>query len=693
VTKLVAATVVVLVFPAAALAAEPTIVSREVPLKGQRLLAAAAPERFNLVGLHWRGPGSVEFRTRSVPGRWSGWRAAAPEDEDRPDRRGEEHGAERSWKVGNPYWTGAADTIQYRLHGRVRRLRAHFVWSPVERVPLRAVSRADSPAILSRFVWQANEGIRRAGPRYATAVRFALVHHTAGSNSYGRAQSAAIVRAIQLYHVKGNGWDDVGYNFLVDRYGQVFEGRFGGIERPVIGAHAEGFNRGSTGVAVLGSYGSAGLTAAARRALVNLLAWRLDVAHLDPITTLSWPSGGNPRFPSGIPVFLRTISGHRDTGFTSCPGGRLYSQLNGIARSVGGTGLPKLYAPATRGTLGGRVRFTGRLSQPLPWTVSVTDVFGVRLASGTGTSAAVDWTWDASFVPRGRYAWTIEAGPDVRPARGTLGGNFVPLPLLGEVIVVPKTVSPNADSVDDSATLRYTLGSPAAVTTTVVDPAGQVLATLGSERKEPGRHSLRFSAETMPDGRYRIVLAVAADDGRQATASADVVVSRVLRAFTAAPALFSPNGDGRLEQVRFSFELAVVAQVRLRVVRLGQIAFSHSGQLSAGRHEVVWQPEERLSNGRYTAELTVVDAVAGVTQRVPITVDTTAPTLRLLSLARLSFWVSEPATVTLVVNGQRLTHAARRAGRFRVPFEGSPRRVQAVAQDAAGNTGIRVSAP
>ena len=72
---------------------------------------------------------------------------------------------------------------------------------------------------------------------------FAVVHHTAGSNSYTAAQSAAIVRAIELYHVKGNGWNDIGYNFLVDKYGQVFEGRIGGIERNVVGAHAEGFNR------------------------------------------------------------------------------------------------------------------------------------------------------------------------------------------------------------------------------------------------------------------------------------------------------------------------------------------------------------------------------------------------------------------------------------------------------------------
>ena len=74
------------------------------------------------------------------------------------------------------------------------------------------------------------------------------------------------MRGIEVYHVKGNGWNDIGYNFLVDRYGQVFEGRYGGIDRNVVGAHAEGFNTGSAGVALIGNYQSATPTAAQRRA-------------------------------------------------------------------------------------------------------------------------------------------------------------------------------------------------------------------------------------------------------------------------------------------------------------------------------------------------------------------------------------------------------------------------------------------
>ena len=191
-------------------------------------------------------------------------------------------------------------------------------------------------------------------------MRFAVVHHTAGSNSYTRAQSASIVRGIERYHVLANGWDDIGYNFLVDKYGQIFEGRWGGVDRNVVGAHAQGFNNGSLGRRAdrhvrLGTR----ITPAARAALVKIIAWRLDVAHVDPLSTFSWRSTGNPKYPAGRMITLRTISGHRDTGFTTCPGSQLYGELPRIARAVAQTGLPKLYFPKVTGAPGGMVRFTG----------------------------------------------------------------------------------------------------------------------------------------------------------------------------------------------------------------------------------------------------------------------------------------------------------------------------------------------
>ena len=141
------------------------------------------------------------------------------------------------------------------------------------------------------------------------------------------------MRGIQAYHVNSNGWDDIGYNFLVDPFGQVFEGRRGGITKNVVGAHAQGFNTGSVGVSLLGTYTSAGISKEARAALTGLLAWRLDVAHVDPTSKVTWISGGNAKHPYGRAVSLRAVSGHRDTGPTSCPGEALYATLGASPRT------------------------------------------------------------------------------------------------------------------------------------------------------------------------------------------------------------------------------------------------------------------------------------------------------------------------------------------------------------------------
>jgi hypothetical protein len=669
--------------------AEPaSIVSRDVPLRAEGGRSLATADRFNLVGLHWQGPGSVEFRTRSLSGRWSAWRPAAPEDEDRPDAAARE-GSRPGWRLGNPYWTGLSDRLEVRTRGAVRRVRAHYVWSPLEggAAPARSLAVAEEPPIVPRLSWGANELIKRGTPSYAASVRFAVVHHTAGTNSYTAAQSAAIVRGIQVYHVRGNGWNDIGYNFLVDKFGQIFEGRFGGIEANVVGAHAQGFNTGSTGVAVLGTYGGAGITAAARAALVELLAWRLDVAHVDPLRTLTALSGGNPRFPSGVPVFLRGISGHRDTGFTDCPGARLYAALDSLARDVGRTGLPKIYEPVVQGALGGPVRFTARLSAVLPWTLTVLDGSGKPVASGTGTGAAVDWTWDATAAAPGAYTYALDAA-GARAAAGSLGQRNATLTLT-QAKAQPATVTPNGDGRDDSTVISYRLGAPATVTATLADSSGRALSTLFSEPRSAGPQSFVFTGEGIADGNYRIVLAAVGATGRQVSARISVLVSRTLSAFAASRKVFSPNADGRADRIDFGFALAAPAQVRLRVLRAGKwVATPFDGPLAPGPQKLTWDGAKRVGkalNGDYEAEITVTDAVGSVSQRVPFALDTRAPVLRLVSLRPLVLDVSEPAEVVLTVNGARRVVKRTKPGRFAVGLPFRARVVRGTAWDAGGN--------
>ena len=177
--------------PAVALAGGPTLTMREVPLHAERALASTVP-RFNMVGVHWQGSGSVAYRTRRASGSWSAWRRS--DDDDR---------VQASWHLGNLDWVGTAAAIRFRTQGTVTRLRAYYVWSPPEQLLARRLEIAGSPPIIPRAAWNANESIRRAPPTYSDATHFAVVHHTAGSNNYTAAQSATIVRGIEIYHVEG----------------------------------------------------------------------------------------------------------------------------------------------------------------------------------------------------------------------------------------------------------------------------------------------------------------------------------------------------------------------------------------------------------------------------------------------------------------------------------------------------------
>jgi hypothetical protein len=661
-----AAAAVFLAAPAAAYG-EVSMTMREVPLHGERTLAAAAPAHFDMVGLHWRGQGSVDFRTRSVHGGWSAWRRAAPEAEDLPDNATAEARSAQGWRLGNPYWVGASDRIAYRLHGQVTRLRAYFIQSTEQRIPLRHMSMAGSPSIVSRFAWGANEAIRRAPPSYARTLQLGLVHHTAGSNSYTASQSAAIVRGIEVYHVKGNGWNDIGYNFLIDKYGQVFEGRYGGIDKNVIGAQAEGFNTGSFGVALLGTYSTTAPSSAAKTALVNLLAWRFDVAHIDPLSNITYTSGGNARFPAGTPVFLRAVSGHKDTGFTSCPGAVLYAQLGALARQAAATGLPKLYAPSVLGQLGGLVRLRARLTQPLPWTVAVTDSLGTPVASGSGTSQEIEWTWDASAAVAASYTWTIAAGDTVRAATGTIGTAPVAL-AIKSLTATPRTIT-------DSTDISYTLTAPATVTATLRAADGRDVAVLFTQQHQPGKQTFRFTAANIPEGSYQIVL-TAVNGTTSVTANVAVLVDRTVRRFVLTPPVAN-------REVNFTFELARPVFVRLDVARAGKtIAPVYSGSLPAGAQTVGWSVAG-TKDGKYAGVLTTAGEVGTATRTMLFRIDTTPPQLRAVSFRTLRFWVSEAATIRLVVNGKRVVQKVR-AGAFSFRH-GKVRSVRIVAQDAAGN--------
>jgi len=185
------------------------------------------------------------------------------------------------------------------------------------------------PAIIGRAQWGANESELCGKPVYDNGVRAGIVHHTAGSNDYAPEDSAGIVRSIFEYHTRTLGWCDIAYNALVDKYGQVFEGRAGGMDRPVEGAHTGGFNADTWGVAMLGNFDLVPPTPIQLRTTGRLLGWRLGLDHVDPLgsVTLTSAGGSFTKFPGGTPVTLPTIFTHRDVGNTDCPGNAAYAAM------------------------------------------------------------------------------------------------------------------------------------------------------------------------------------------------------------------------------------------------------------------------------------------------------------------------------------------------------------------------------
>jgi hypothetical protein len=648
------------------------------------------PRRFTLAGVHWRGSGSVEFRTRATDGRWSNWRSGAPEDDDGPDAGGRER-SPSGWHVGNPWWVGDSNRLAVRVHGAVTRVRAHLVWSPETRIPLRTPAATVAPAVVPRSSWGADERIRRAPPSYATDVRVAIVHHTAGRNGYSRAEAAAIVKGIQLFHVQGNGWNDIGYNFLVDRFGTIYEGRFGGIDRNVIGAHAQGFNTGSVGIALLGTYGGTSPPSqAAQDAIARLISWRLDVAHVDPTAFLTFASGGSDRYPTGIPVLLDAVSGHRDTGRTECPGDALYSRLDGIAAKARAQGGPKIFEPEAE-LAGSALRVRARLSQAQAWTVAITDAEGGDVARGAGSGTAVDWTWDSSGSPAGSYTWTVASG-GARPATGILRAGGGSAALAFEALTThPAAISPNGDGQADTTTLTYRISAAANVTIEIVDAAGTVVATpVDRVWTRAGEHAVTIGGDTLADGAYTVVVTARTASGVTVQELVPLNVNRALGLVTAAPAVFSPNGDGRKDRITLTFTLAAAADVRVRIERDGRwVATPLVGSFAAGAQRIVWNGSRAsrvARDGEYLAVVEATTALGAVSYGTPFELDTAAPRVRILPVRGVRVEVSEPATLTLLIDGQPLTREVRKARVVRIPWSGPARRVRVVAWDAAGNS-------
>jgi hypothetical protein len=299
-----------------------------------------APHRFDLVGVA-REIRAVEIRVRDDGGRWSDW----VEQED-----------------GTPIYVAGADVAQVRAPFRPRG-RLHFVnvsgtsgsladrlvssarhaintaFISVASTPV-AQALAPKPQVVSRAGWGADlasGGCPPRGPPQYGSVQAAVIHHTVNANDYTAAEAPSIVLGICRFHVYGNGWNDIGYNALVDRYGTLYEGRAGGLKQPVVGAQAQGFNSLTTSIASIGDHTSEAPTPQAQRSIIQFLAWKMAIDHATPVTAsvqLTSAGGSESRYAAGTLVTVPRILGHTTLGLTACPGGALIPLIPQIQAAV-----------------------------------------------------------------------------------------------------------------------------------------------------------------------------------------------------------------------------------------------------------------------------------------------------------------------------------------------------------------------
>ncbi len=168
------------------------------------------------------------------------------------------------------------------------------------------------------------------GCRSDVGLRHGIVHHTVNTNGYAPDEVPRMLRLIQSYHMDTRGWDDIGYNFVVDRFGRLWQARQGDIYEPITAGHTSGLNAESVGVAVLGTFTSTDPGQDVVDTLGKLLGWKLGLHGVDPLGYTSVRSAGGDYAERGEMVLLRTISGHRDNQQTACPGNVLYARLDEI---------------------------------------------------------------------------------------------------------------------------------------------------------------------------------------------------------------------------------------------------------------------------------------------------------------------------------------------------------------------------
>jgi hypothetical protein len=397
-------------------------------------------DAFRMLGVTWSGAGPSEdgavlvtARTRTG-GSWSDWFElhTMVDGGTEPSPNG---------RFGTvPYWAGDSNGVQVRVDAvgdaDPTDVRADLIepgtsdadaaigadWSGST-----AAAATDRPPIVTRAEWGADESLRDKRLENSDTLKVAFVHHTAGSNDYTRRESPAVVRGLYSYYVNTLEYADMGYNFLVDKYGTIYEGRAGSITKPVRSAASGGFNTDTLAVVAMGNFESAPASDAMVQGISKVLAYRLSRYHRDPFgSKVLTAEVGSSKYAAGRKVSMKVISGHRDSQLTACPGGNLYKRIPAIRRLAADAMGSSLIEPkvSTRSVpMGAEVEVAVRagVTQQQNWTLTVREFCSGRvvrrITGSAGPSDPIRTAWrgrddDGSWAPAGRYRLSLTSSGD-----------------------------------------------------------------------------------------------------------------------------------------------------------------------------------------------------------------------------------------------------------------------------------------
>ena len=436
------------------------------------LLPAQTVSPFTLAGLTWVGPVSIgtEFKVRvRESGVWSAWFKLEYGEYQGVGKDGTES---TDTRVGSdPLLTGLADGVEVIMENTSgvvpSQMKVTLVNSQVTKQDRNLgqqsirMATADTgmqsqavaalvgaavspqgalvarPRIVTRAEWGADETWRDPVPRVGTTLLAGIVHHTASTNNYTVDQAPAQMRNLYAYFTKSLNYADMGYNFLVDKYGTIYEGRSGcavgavdcdSASVPVQGAHTAGLNINTFGVSAIGNYDvlAPENPGAMVESIASLMAWKLAPYGLDPNATasiMSTDTSGSSKFSAGQTAITQVISAHRDVGKTVCPGRYLYPYMAEIRARATTLLAPVIQGVSVAPTLvNGSGTDSVNVSAIIPanatWSVDVKNAdSGAPIQAVTGTqvtSGPVSYAWDrkdsaGALVPMGRYAVTVNA--------------------------------------------------------------------------------------------------------------------------------------------------------------------------------------------------------------------------------------------------------------------------------------------